>query len=62
MLTKVLVQDAPAYVPGIAAVMALLGTALVLSLGTSFFLHRANQQAEAGKRVIEQAVGFRYTW
>jgi hypothetical protein len=55
-------QDAPAYVPGIGAMMAVLGLGLVLSLFTSFFLRRANKQADAGTRVIEKAVGFRYTW
>jgi hypothetical protein len=42
--------------------MAVLFAGFVVSLLTSFFLWRANKKADAGKKIIEGAMGFRYTW
>ncbi|EXJ61625.1 hypothetical protein A1O7_02054 [Cladophialophora yegresii CBS 114405] len=55
-------QDAPDYIPGLAAIIAILTAGFVVSVLTSFFLWRANKKADAGKKIIEGAVGFRYTW
>ncbi|OAA60219.1 Major facilitator superfamily domain, general substrate transporter [Niveomyces insectorum RCEF 264] len=55
-------QDAPAYVPGIVAIGALLLAGCFLSTFTSFWLYRANKKIERGELAIENNPGLRYTW
>lgn len=54
-------QDAPRYVPGIIAVIAVLGVTLVVACGTIFMFRRANRLADQGKILVENLEGFRYT-
>jgi hypothetical protein len=54
-------QDAPNYVPGLVAVMALFGLAVILSILTLFVLWRENKKADRDGKVIEGLAGFRYT-
>ncbi|CAK4033631.1 related to tartrate transporter [Lecanosticta acicola] len=54
-------QDAPGYVPGIYAVIAVDLLAIFLAVVTVLGLRRANKRAEQGRLVIEGLEGFRYT-
>ncbi|KAH8900681.1 MFS general substrate transporter [Thozetella sp. PMI_491] len=54
-------QDAPDYLPGIVAVMAINIAAIVTAIITDLMLARANRRAEEAKILCERRVGFRYT-
>lgn len=54
-------QDAPNYLPGIIAVMAICVSTVIIASIMMLALRRANKQADEGKRIIEELEGFRYT-
>ena len=55
-------QDAPAYIPGMIAVILASVLMLIITGLLTFGLNRANKRADAdGQRVIEGLPGFRYT-
>ncbi|KEF55438.1 uncharacterized protein A1O9_08188 [Exophiala aquamarina CBS 119918] len=54
-------QDAPNYLPGIIAVMAICVSTVIIASIMMLALRRANKQADEGKRMIEGLEGFRYT-
>ena len=54
-------QDAPNYLPGILAVMAINVVAVVVAAITMLILRYNNKQAEKGEYLCENREGFRYT-
>lgn len=54
-------QDAPNYLPGIIAVMAINIAAVVTAVVTMVLLRWQNQQADKGEALCEDRDGFRYT-
>ncbi|KAH6693449.1 major facilitator superfamily domain-containing protein [Plectosphaerella plurivora] len=54
-------QDAPNYIPGLTAVMAINVAAVVAALLTMFLLRRSNRKADQGGYLCEGREGFRYT-
>lgn len=54
-------QDAPDYIPGIIAVMAINVAAVVAATVTMIALKVANKRADEGKTLCEGREGFRYT-
>ncbi|KAF5543316.1 tartrate transporter [Fusarium mexicanum] len=54
-------QDAPNYIPGLVAVMAINVAAVVVAALTMLMLRHNNRQADQGKYLCEGRVGFRYT-
>ncbi|KAJ9616542.1 hypothetical protein H2200_000261 [Cladophialophora chaetospira] len=54
-------QDSPDYVPGLIAIGAVMLLTIAMTPVVCFFLRRANKQADAGTRLIEDSPGFRYT-
>ncbi|KAK0389962.1 hypothetical protein NLU13_3535 [Sarocladium strictum] len=54
-------QDAPNYFPGIIAVMAIYGAAVVAAICTMLALKWQNKKADEGKFVCEGRPDFRYT-
>lgn len=54
-------QDAPDYLPGIIAVMAINIAAVVTSVLTMIMLRFQNKRADEGKFLCEGREGFRYT-
>jgi hypothetical protein len=54
-------QDAPNYIPGLVAVMAINVAAVVVAALTMLMLRHNNQQADKGKYLCEGREGFRYT-
>ena len=54
-------QDAPDYIPGIYAVIAVDVMAIVLAVGTTLILRRSNKRADSGRKVLEGLPEFRYT-
>lgn len=54
-------QDAPAYEPGIWTTLIANGLIVLIVAALSWKFRRANIRAEAGGKIIEGQVGFRYT-
>ncbi|KAM0432016.1 hypothetical protein ACHAQK_009932 [Fusarium lateritium] len=54
-------QDAPNYIPGLIAVMAINVAAVVVAGLTMLLLRHHNRQADQGKYLCEGREGFRYT-
>lgn len=54
-------QDAPQYVPGIIAVMAVCVVSVLLTVVTVLLLRRQNRKADRDGRILEERKGFRYT-
>ncbi|KAL8726157.1 MAG: hypothetical protein Q9166_006874 [cf. Caloplaca sp. 2 TL-2023] len=54
-------QDAPRYVPGIAAAITCHCLVIVVVLGLSGYYMWANRQADKGEKVLEGSEAFRYT-
>lgn len=54
-------QDSPTYGPGIMGTMIANGLVVLVVLALTLKFHQANKRAEAGGKVIEGQVGFRYT-
>ncbi|KAI1053273.1 hypothetical protein LB506_012307 [Fusarium annulatum] len=54
-------QDAPNYIPGLIAVMAINVGAVVVAALTMLMLRHNNRQADKGKCLCEGREGFRYT-
>ncbi|KAI8653715.1 MFS domain-containing protein [Fusarium sp. Ph1] len=54
-------QDAPNYLPGIIAVMAINIAAVLTAVVTMVLLRRQNQRADKGEGLCEDREGFRYT-
>lgn len=54
-------QDAPDYLPGIIAVMAINIAAVIIAALTMIVLRLQNKRADEGKFVCEGREGFRYT-
>lgn len=54
-------QDAPDYIPGIYAVIAVDVMAIVLAVDTTLILRRSNKRADSGSKVLEGLPEFRYT-
>lgn len=60
-LTNAGQQDAPNYLPGIIAVMAINVAAVVVAALTMLVLRHNNKLADEGKYLCEGREGFRYT-
>lgn len=54
-------QDAPNYLPGIIAVMAINVAAVLTAVVTMVLLRWQNQRADKGEVLCEDREGFRYT-
>ena len=54
-------KDAPNYIPGIIATLAILGFDAVIAAVSVVFLHRLNKKADRGEIIIEESPEFRYT-
>jgi hypothetical protein len=54
-------QDAPNYIPGLMAVMAINIAAVLTAFATMFLLRRSNRKADQGGFLCEGREGFRYT-
>lgn len=54
-------QDAPKYVPGLVAVMAVCVVSIVLSVVKILLLKQQNKQADESEKILEGRKGFRYT-
>ncbi|KAM0329313.1 hypothetical protein ACHAQA_004618 [Verticillium albo-atrum] len=54
-------QDAPNYIPGIIAVMAIYAAAVLAAICTMLALRWQNKKADEGKFLCEGREGFRYT-
>ncbi|KAI0104518.1 MFS general substrate transporter [Daldinia grandis] len=54
-------QDAPDYIPGIIAVMAICVAAVVAACISIFLLKWENKRADEGKKIIDGHTDFRYT-
>lgn len=54
-------QDAPNYLPGIIAVMAINVAAVIVAALTMLVLRHNNRQADEGRHLCEDREGFRYT-
>lgn len=55
-------QDAPGYVPGMIACMLCHGLNFLICAALTLKFWRANKKAERGEIVLEELVGFRYTY
>lgn len=54
-------EDAPNYIPGLVAVMAINISAIVVAALTIIVLRIQNRRADEGKGLCEGREGFRYT-
>ncbi|KAL3476146.1 hypothetical protein BJX99DRAFT_258657 [Aspergillus californicus] len=54
-------QDAPNYIPGLVATIAVFALGLFLAILTSFILWQENKTADQGETGCEGLAGFRYT-
>ena len=54
-------QDAPNYLPGIIAVMAINIAAVITAVVSMVLLRWENQRADKGEALCEGREGFRYT-
>lgn len=54
-------QDAPKYVPGIIAVLAVCVVSIVIAVVTVLLLRQQNRKADRGEKILEGRKAFRYT-